>query len=49
MLTGDCLVAAGSLSYNGPFIAKFREELEQLWREKSKDLGIKFTAKISMR
>lgn len=49
MLTGDCLVASGALSYNGPFISKFREELEELWRKKSRDLGIKFTDKISMR
>jgi dynein heavy chain len=48
MLTGDCLVAAGSLSYNGPFIAKFREDLEKHWRDKAKDLGIKFTPNISM-
>jgi len=49
MLTGDCLVASGALSYNGPFISKFREELEELWRKKARDLGIKFTEKISMR
>jgi len=49
MLTGDCLIASGALSYNGPFISKFREELEELWRKKSRDLGIKFTEKISMR
>lgn len=48
MLTGDCLIAAGSLSYNGPFIAKFREDLEKHWRDKAKDLGIKFTTNISM-
>jgi len=49
MLTGDCLIAAGALSYNGPFISKFREELEKLWRGKAKDLGLKFTEGVSMK
>lgn len=49
MLTGDCLIASGALSYNGPFIAQFREDLEKYWRDKAKDLGLKFTEGIGMR
>lgn len=33
LLVGDCLVAAGMVSYAGPFTAIFREALESLWRE----------------
>lgn len=49
MITGDSLIASGALSYNGPFVAKFREELEELWRKSTKDLGIKLTPMVTMR
>jgi hypothetical protein len=47
-VNGDCLIAAGSLTYAGPFIAEYREKMELLWRESNKDFGIKFTENISM-
>jgi dynein heavy chain len=37
-LTGDCLIAAGMVSYAGPFISQYREGLEKLWRDKCEDL-----------
>jgi len=48
MVNGDCLIAAGSLTYAGPFIAEYREKMEEIWREKTKDLGIKFSEGITM-
>lgn len=46
---GDCLVAAGMVSYAGPFTASYRSELEEEWRNNIKRLGIKYTPLISMR
>lgn len=40
---GDSLVASGSISYNGAFTAKYREELEEIWRKAIEDEGIKIT------
>jgi dynein heavy chain len=34
LLPGDCLVAAGMVSYSGPFTAEYRAEFESYWREK---------------
>jgi len=31
-IVGDCLVAAGTISYVGSFTAVYREELEKIWR-----------------
>ena len=36
-LIGDCLIAAGMVSYAGPFISQYRESLEELWRNKCED------------
>ena len=33
MIVGDCLIAAGMVSYAGPFSAQYREALEKLWRK----------------
>lgn len=49
LLIGDCLVAAGMVSYAGPFTAQYRLELEEEWRMNIKKLGIKYTPMISMR
>ena len=42
-LVGDSLIAAGMVSYSGPFISQYREDLERLWRDKAAELGIKVT------
>ena len=49
LLIGDCLVAAGMVSYAGPFTAHYRLELEEEWRQNIKKLGIKHTPMITMR
>jgi dynein heavy chain, axonemal len=49
LLVGDCLVAAGMVSYAGPFTAVYREKLESMWRERIQKLGISLTPKITMR
>ncbi len=49
LLIGDCLIAAGMVSYAGPFTAQYRSELEEEWRAQVKKLGIKHTPNISMR
>jgi dynein heavy chain len=48
LVTGDCLVAAGNLSYCGPFTSVYREELEALWRVKIAENGIKLSENITM-
>lgn len=48
LVTGDCLVAAGAISYCGPFTSVYREELEALWREKIAENGIKLQDNITM-
>ena len=49
LLIGDCLVAAGTMSYAGPFIASYRERLEETWREKLKELGVEHSHGVTMR
>lgn len=49
LLIGDCLIAAGMVSYAGPFISQYRLELEEEWRTHIKRLGIKHTPHVSMR
>ena len=48
-LVGDCLIAAGMVSYAGPFISQYREGLEKLWREQCEENYIKVTKNCSMR
>lgn len=48
LVVGDCLVAAGAISYSGAYTSVYREELEQIWREKIEDQGIKATENITM-
>jgi dynein heavy chain len=48
LVIGDSLVAAGNLSYCGPFTSVYREELEALWRVKIAENGIKLTENITM-
>jgi dynein heavy chain len=49
MLIGDCMIAAGMVSYAGPFTADYREQLERLWRESVKKLGVKLTPNVTMK
>ena len=49
LLVGDCLVAAGGVSYTGPFTSEFRQELEEEWRNKIKELKIRHTPGVSMK
>jgi len=48
-LIGDCLIAAGSISYCGPFTYDYRMRLENAWRNKIRELGIIHTPEISMK
>lgn len=48
-IVGNSLIAAGMICYAGPFITQFREALEELWRNKMKELYMKITEKISMK
>jgi dynein heavy chain len=47
-LIGDCLIAAGSVSYSGPFTFKYRSQLENDWRDKIKELDIVHSSGITM-
>lgn len=49
MLIGDCMIAAGMVSYAGPFTAIYREQLETLWRNSVKKLGVKLSHGVSMK
>jgi len=49
MINGDCLIGSGMLVYSGPFIMQYREALEDLWRNKTKEVGVKFTEGITMK
>ena len=49
LLIGDCLVAAGMVSYAGPFTSQYRLELEEEWISHIKRLGIKYFPHVSMR
>jgi len=40
LLPGDCIIAAGMVSYVGPFTSAFRVECEENWRAELVELGI---------
>ena len=48
-IVGDCLIAAAAIAYNGPFIAKYRSDLEANWREKLSEQNIIHTENVSLR
>ena len=48
LLVGDCLIAAGMVSYSGPFTMDFRQELEHMWNENIERLKINHTPNIRM-
>merc|ERR1719159_1380305 len=49
-LPGDCIVAAGMVSYCGPFTSEYRiNHLEVPWREQMVNYGLKHTEGCSLR
>ena len=48
LLVGDCLIAAGMVSYSGSFTMDFREELEKMWNTHVERLKIVHTPNIKM-
>lgn len=48
-LVGNCLVAAGMLTYCGPYTSKFRTQLEDDWRKGIEELGVKVQPGITMK
>jgi dynein heavy chain len=48
LVTGDCLVAAGAISYSGAYTSVYREELEEIWRKAIARNGIKLSENITM-
>ncbi|KAM9335593.1 LOW QUALITY PROTEIN: dynein axonemal heavy chain 2 [Symphorus nematophorus] len=46
-LVGDCLLAASFLSYMGPFLSNYRDELLAIWMKEVRDLGIPCTPGFS--
>jgi dynein heavy chain len=49
MVNGDALVAAGMISYAGPFTAEYRDAMETMWRTNIKKFGIKVTQGVTMK
>jgi len=49
LLPGDCIVAAGMVSYAGPFTSDVRSALEEGWRSELAVLGMEHTQECSMR
>jgi dynein heavy chain, axonemal len=47
-LVGDCLIAAGMVSYSGPFTMDYRHELEKMWNDNVDRLKIIKTPNIKM-
>jgi dynein heavy chain len=48
LVTGDCLIASGAISYSGAYTSQYREELEDIWRKATKQQKIKLTENITM-
>jgi dynein heavy chain len=48
-LIGDSLIAAGAISYCGPFTSNYRARLESDWRNRIKEIGLIHTEGITMR
>ncbi|CAD7963334.1 unnamed protein product [Amoebophrya sp. A120] len=48
LLPGDSMVAAGAISYSGPFTARYRAELENTWRSCLEENEMKFSPGTSM-
>ena len=48
-LVGDCVLAASSIAYNGPFTYEYRLALEKEWLAKLEELNIICTPEITMK
>ncbi|CAD7943415.1 unnamed protein product [Amoebophrya sp. A25] len=48
LLPGDSLIAAGTVSYSGPFTARYRVELETTWRKCLADQEMAYTEGCTM-
>ncbi|XP_072759448.1 dynein axonemal heavy chain 2 [Anoplolepis gracilipes] len=40
LLPGDCLISTGFVSYLGPFVSNYRQELLSIWSKEVRDKGI---------
>lgn len=49
LLPGDSLIAAGMLSYGGPFTSSFREDFQSNWIELLDQFSITHKPNITMR
>jgi dynein heavy chain len=49
LLPGDCIVAAGVVSYAGPFTSDYRLEFESLWLSRLDDVQITHNEECTMR
>ena len=45
----NCIVAAGMISYAGPFTSTYRGLLEESWCKSLTELGLKHTPNVTMR
>jgi dynein heavy chain len=45
----NCIIAAGMISYAGPFTSIYRQQLEASWNASLVELGLKHTKDVSMR
>lgn len=48
-LIGDCIIAASSVAYNGPFTFEYREKLENIWLKHIKEIGLCHSPEITMK
>ena len=47
-LLGDCLLAAGSMSYLGPFRVEYRRNIQETWKKTLTDIGIVNSSNFSV-
>lgn len=47
-MTGDTIIAAGSVNYLGPFIDNYRKEITNLWLQQLVHYGIKHSPNFSL-
>jgi dynein heavy chain, axonemal len=49
LITANCIIAAGMISYAGPFTSQYRNALEEEWNKSLVELELKHTPNITMR